>query len=211
MAIEGKGWEMQVVRLGLHKKGARSRTYGTYKVFRDGQAVDGLSGHICECIGPGDKVKESGHRIAAGRYELWTQFGKYKTVGFRPSPEPPGKQPMPAIGLREPGNPDGIGSRVGILIHPGHPPKLYLSSIGCLNPTKPIGPADDMDFVESRARMIAIINDLRNFAPAAFQHASNTPITGAMIVVEGEPMNILTGDDAAPLVAHVDSPQAAAG
>src|SRR5690348_1738897 len=118
MPIEGKGWEMQVVRLGLHKNGSKSRTYGTYKVFRDGHEVEGLSGHICECIGPGDKVGGSGHRVAAGRYELWTQFGKYKTVGFRPSPEPAGKQPMPAIGLREPGNPNGIGSRTGILIHP---------------------------------------------------------------------------------------------
>jgi len=40
---------------------------------------------------------------------------------------------MPAIRL------EGVGNRNGILIHPGHLPNLYLSSIGCLNPTNPLG------------------------------------------------------------------------
>jgi hypothetical protein len=188
-------WKMQIVRLGIHKKGSRARTYGTYQVFHDDVKVEALSGHVCECIGPGDTVNGSGHRIPPGRYEVWTQFGKYKTLDYRTDPSPPGKQPMPALGLREPGNPDGVGERTGILIHPGHPPKLYLSSIGCINLTKPLGPKDTMDFVESRKRVIDLIDDLRNFAPDAFEDHSNTPIKRATILIEGEPDNILNEDD----------------
>ena len=198
-----KEWKMQIVRLGIHNKGPRPRTYGTYQVLHDGVKVDALSGHVCECIGPGDTVSMSGHRIPQGPYELWTQFGKYKTIGYRENPSPAGKQPMPALGLREPGNPKGVGDRRGILIHPGHPKKagdvtgLYLSSIGCINLTKALGPADLMDFVESRARVIAVIKDLQNFAPDAFKdHSNDTPIPGATIVIQGEPKNILKDDDA---------------
>jgi hypothetical protein len=120
---------------------------------------------------------------------------------------------MPAIGLRDPGNPDGVGARTGILIHPGHPPpeEIYLSSIGCLNPTKPLGPADFMDFVESRARVIAIIDDLQQFAADAFKPTSDTPIKGAMIDIEGEPMNVLTGDDETLVAGIAGSPPVGAG
>jgi len=194
-------WKMRIVRLGIHKKGSRRRTYGTYQVFHDDVEVEALNGHVCECIGPGDTINGSGHRIPEGHYEVWTQFGKYKTIGYRTNSSPPGKQPMPALGLREPGNSEGVGERTGILIHPGHPKDPnhpvapYLSSIGCINPTRPLGPADTMDFVESRHRVIALIDDLRNFAPAAFESHSNTPIKRATIVVEGEPENIQQDDD----------------
>jgi len=206
VTITGKGWEMQIVRLGIHDKGDRPRTYGTYQVFHDGKPVQALSGHVCECSGPSDKVNGSGHRIPHGRYEVWTQFGKYKTIGFRTDPNPPGEQPMPALGLRDPGNPNGVGERTGILIHPGHPKNPdhpvapYLSSIGCINLTKPLKPADRMDFLESRERVIALIDDLRNFAPAAFDSHSDTPITGATLLIEGEPNQILN-DDAVVAVA----------
>jgi hypothetical protein len=197
-------WKMQIVRLGIHNKGPRIRTYGTYQVFHDDVAVAALSGHTCECDGLGDTVSGSGHRIPQGRYEVWTQFGKYVTVGFRTNPSPPGKQPMPALGVREPGNPDGVGKRTGILIHPGHPANPnrpvapYLSSIGCINLTKALGPKDRMDFVESRKRVIDLIDDLKNFAPDAFEDDSNTPIKRATLIIEGEPENILT--DAAGVI-----------
>ena len=121
-------WTMRIVRLGIHKKGTRRRTYGTYEVLHDGVKVEALSGHTCERIGPGDTVNMSGHRIPEGSYEMWTQFGKYKTAGYWPDPSPAGKQPMPALGLREPGNPHGVGDRTGqcallLLRSPG--PHLY--------------------------------------------------------------------------------------
>jgi hypothetical protein len=53
--IEGHGWELHVKRLGL-QRGSNDlvRTYGAYQVYVDGEPVAVLSGHICECIGPGD-------------------------------------------------------------------------------------------------------------------------------------------------------------
>jgi len=188
MPISGQGWEFHVVRLGLHKSGRQVRTYGEYQVYLNGQKIDTLSGHVCECTGPGDLVSESGNRVKQGRYPLSTQFHKYVTIGYSEDLHTPGKKPMPAILL------EGTEPRDGILIHPAHPPpawKLYISSIGCLNPTDPLDPAERMDFWDSRRRVIALIDDLRRFAPAAFQHNRNTPIPGAWAVIDREPMNVL--------------------
>jgi len=177
-------WELQVKRLGQQKSGKNIRTYGTYQVVIDGTADTSLSGHICERPGPGDntlKGKKNRARIAAGRYALSTQFGRYKSIGFSADESHP-----PAFLVL------GTGKRTGILVHPAHHPKLYLSSIGCFNPTKPLKAADNMVFAESRARVIAILNSLKAHDPDAFAKVGNkppkkSPIKDAFIVVEGEP------------------------
>jgi hypothetical protein len=94
---------------------------------------------------------------------------------------------MPGLLLMETGN------RTAILIHPGHPPKLYLSSIGCFNPTKPLGKDDDMEFLESRTRVLALIDSLRAFNPASFQRSRPTPIPDAAVVIDGEPTAAFNG------------------
>jgi hypothetical protein len=94
---------------------------------------------------------------------------------------------MPAIRL------EGTGNRDGILIHPGHPPNLYLSSIGCLNPTNSLEPDETMNFWDSRIRVIQMIDDLRNFAPNAFQHEGMARIADAWAVIDGEPMQTIGG------------------
>ena len=195
MPITGQGWEFHVVRLGLHKDGPKPRTYGEYQVYLNGQKVESLSGHVCECTGKGNLVKNSGRRIKEGRYPLSTQFHKFVTIGYSEDLHTPGKKHMPGILL------EGTDPRDGILIHPAHPPvaSLYISSIGCLNPTNPLNPADRMDFWDSRKRVIALIDDLHRFAPAAFEHKKNTPIPGAWAVIDGEPMNVLTAS--APAIA----------
>jgi hypothetical protein len=96
--IEGHGWELQVKRLGLqHRAGERVRTYGAYQLFIDGAPVTGLSGHICECAGPGDNtanVKKEHLRVREGRDALSTQFGKrYRSTGFTAG----AKHPMPGF------------------------------------------------------------------------------------------------------------------
>jgi hypothetical protein len=92
--------------------------------------------------------------------------------------------PMPGLLVGD------TGDRTEILIHPGHPPDLYLSSVGCLNLTHPLMASQKMDYLESRARVIAIIDSLRAFAPAAFQKDQPTSI-GAYVVIDGEPSNLL--------------------
>jgi hypothetical protein len=184
--IEGHGWELQVKRLGLqHRPGERVRTYGAYQVFIDGEPATSLSGHICECTGPGDNTahgKKEHLRIREGRYALSTQFGDlYRSVGFTAGPT----HPMPGFLLL------GTEVRTAVLVHPGHPPHLYLSSIGCFNPTKPLRADQKMDFTESRARVIAMIDSLRQHDPAAFANdeiGNNTPIANAFVVIDGEPM-----------------------
>jgi hypothetical protein len=97
---------------------------------------------------------------------------------------------MPGVLVEETEN------RTAILIHPGHPPHLYLSSIGCLNLTRPLGKNDDMDFLESRLRVIALIDDLHAFSPQSFHNGHSMRIPDASLVIDGEPMNMLP--DVAP-------------
>jgi hypothetical protein len=180
--IAGRRWELLVERLCVHIAGERRRTWGRYQVYRDGAAVATLCGFMCECVGPGNNVvPDTGLRIEPGRYRLTTQFGRYRTSGYCEDLSEAGRDPMPAVRLED------TGARVAILIHPGHPPNLYLSSVGCLNPTGPLEAGEDMDFRESRARVVALIDDLRGFAPDAFGAEINTPIAGGFVVVVGEP------------------------
>lgn len=214
MPINGQGWEFLVQRLGLHEHRGLTRTYGTYQVFVDGRST-GLHGHVCECIGPGDNSQpatpERKRRIEQGRYPLTTQFGQsYRSVGYSTDLTIPGTLRMPGVALIETGN------RTAILIHPGHPtppgdpPHSWLSSIGCLNLTRALRPDEDMEFWESRERVIAVLDSLRSFAPEAFVPAVNTPIPNAFAVIDGEPMDYLHADDL-PLVVAADDSGAARG
>jgi hypothetical protein len=182
MTIAGKGWEMFVERVCVHVAGERRRTWGRYQVYHNAVAAPTLSGFMCECVGPGNNaVPDTGLRIEPGRYRLTTQFGRYRSSGYSEDPSEPGRDPMPAFRLED------SGARTAILVHPGHPPNLYLSSVGCLNPTGPLAADQDMDFQESRTRVIALIDDLRQFAPDAFEAEINMPIDGAFVVIVGEP------------------------
>jgi hypothetical protein len=148
---------------------------------------------MCECVGPGDNQHAGNRkRIEQGRYPLWTQVGKYQSIGYSHDTKIAASLPMPGLRL------EGTGKRTGILIHPGHPPKLYLSSIGCLNPTEQLTARQSMNFWDSRTRVIALIESLRGFAPAAFQHKAVQPIANAWVVVDGEPMGLVAelADDA---------------
>ena len=182
MTIAGLGWELLVERLVMHRAGEARRAYGRYQAYRGGRPDPSLSGFMCECIGPGNNaVPGTGLRIEPGRYPLWTQFGRYRSIGYCNDLTTPGLDPMPGVRLEETGN------RTAILIHPGHPPNLYLSSVGCLNPTRALREDELIDYWDSRTRMIALIDSLRTFAPTAFATETNTPIEDASIVIIGEP------------------------
>jgi hypothetical protein len=184
MAITGIGWEFHMVRKSEQKRASdgKRRTVGTYQIFHDGvkQTGAGLSGMVAETRGPGaNQPAGNNRRIEEGRYPLFTQDGsKYVTIGFKDSDSTSAK-PKPGIELKE------TGSRSEILIHPG---QGFLSSIGCINPCTSLPDASEMiDFVPSRKRVIAIINDLKGFIGAAFPTTNGKKIVNAFVVVEGEP------------------------
>jgi hypothetical protein len=192
MPITGAGWEFHVQRLGIHKSGTKTRTYGEYQVFLNGNAVAALSGNVCESPGPGENQTpasfENPRRLEQGRYPLSTQFGPhFVTIGY--TTQQPENHPFPGVALT------GTGNRSAILIHPAHAPpppwSLFLSSIGCLNLTKPLQPDGLMDFMESRSRVIDVISSLAAFAPGAFAQRNDTLIPNAAVVIDGEPMNML--------------------
>ncbi len=182
--MQETGWVIAVRRLEQQHAAGRSRTYGRYDTFRDGQPIAGLSGFVCEALGPGDnKTLNNGKRIEAGRYPLFTHWHgvKYASIGYSLDRETPGALKMPAIRIGD------TQARTDILIHPGHPPTPYLSSVGCFNLTAPLAPDQEMEFWESRARVIALLDSLRAFAPEAFTAEDITRIPDAWLLVEGEP------------------------
>jgi hypothetical protein len=185
-------WELRVKRLRQEKRKTKgfARTVSSYQVFHNGASVAGLTGLFVERQGPGDNTKtgRSQHRrIAAGRYPLETHEGadapgtsipKYRTIGYSKSDRTNGYS-RACIGVAN------TGSREGILIHPAQD---YCWSIGCLNPgTNLIGPNDGIDYKQSRSMVIALIDDMKSFFGSKFPTSNNQPVTGAFLVISGEP------------------------
>ena len=186
MAQRPAGWELRVERLGLHRRGGLVRTYGRYVVTIDGLSYPGLDGFMLESGGPGDNIApDNGRRIEAGRYPLTTHFRSFVSTGYALGTSVVAEPPMPAIRLLD------TGRRTGILVHPVYPPedKLYVASVGCLNPTRALAPDQSAEFWESRQRVIAIIDSLRRYRPEAFVSAVPTPIPDAAVFIEGEPQD----------------------
>lgn len=184
MPIEGIGWEFHVVRKVEQRRPSdgKRRTVGTYRVFHDGvaQSRAGLSGTVAETRGPGaNRPAGNNRRVEVGRYPLFTQDGaKYVTHGYKDS-ESTSARPKPGLELKS------TGQRAEILIHPG---QGFLASVGCINPCKSLpDAAETIDYVPSRARVIAIIEDLKAFAGSAFPGTNGKRIPKAFVVIDGEP------------------------
>lgn len=184
MPIEGEGWEFHIVRQSEQRRPSdgRRRTVGRYQIFHNGvkQTGTGLSGTVAETRGPGaNKPAGNNRRVEEGRYPLFTQGGtKFVTFGFKDS-ESASAKPKPGIELKS------TGRRSEILIHPG---QGFLASEGCINPCTSLpNAAERIDFVPSRKRVLAIIDDLKAFAGASFPTKNGKRIPSAFVVVDGEP------------------------
>lgn len=180
MLINNKGWELLITRLREEVRDGRRRTVGKYQVFHDGKLVQNLAGMCAETRGPGDNSKAGNNRrIEIGRYPLLTQDGrKYVTIGYRDSTSIT-VIPRPALDVGK------TNTRIGILIHPG---RGFLSSVGCINPAKSLSQArTDIDFVDSRERVIAIIDDIKAFVGDSFPKRNGRLIPNAALVIDGEP------------------------
>jgi hypothetical protein len=184
MPIENSGWEFHIVRKSEQRRSndGKRRTVGKYQIYHDGvkQTGAGLSGAVAETRGPGtNKPAGNNRRIKEGRYPLFTQGGaKYVTIGYKDS-ESRSAKPKPGVELKN------TGQRAEILIHPG---QGFLASVGCINPCASLPNAAEMiDFVPSRKRVIAIINNLRAYVGGAFPTKNGKRIPNAFVVIDGEP------------------------
>lgn len=184
MPITKSGWEFHVIRQSeqRRKSDGKRRTVGKYQIFHNSvkQTGTGLSGTIAETRGPGaNSPMGNNRRVKEGRYPLFTQDGaKYVTIGYKES-ESTGAKPKPGLLL------ENTDERRGIVIHPG---QGFLSSIGCFNPCNSLPNESEMiDFIPSRKRVIAIIEDLKAFARSAFPSKNGKRIPNAFVVVDGEP------------------------
>jgi len=180
MPIATKGWELLITRIREDNRNGKRRTVGKYQVFHDGKAVGAIAGMCAETRGPGDNSKAGNNRcIEAGRYPQLTQDGKkYVTLGYKNSTNI-AAIPRPALDVGK------TDKRVGILIHPG---RGFLSSIGCINLAGSLASAKaDIDFVDSRTRVIALIDDLKAFVGNAFPKRNGQSIPNTALVIDGEP------------------------
>lgn len=168
------------------RRGAGVRTVGNYEVFFRGQKIRDLEGMVFETYGPGDNTATGTayhRRVEAKTYPLGTHSSagmvpKYATHGYTASTAAFAWS-RPAIRL------DNTGYRGGILMHPGGG---FLSSIGCLNLSRPLaGPNDSIDYADSRARVIAILEDMKARLGSTFPSRSWKTIPNAWMVIEGEP------------------------
>jgi hypothetical protein len=156
------------------------RTVSEYQCYWNGEAIPDLAGQTVERGGPGDNSDngvQRHRRIEAGKYPLSIQDGaRYKTYHYAAS-----GFPFPGLAL------DDTGHRSAILLHPCHDDDNgYLSSIGCINPAIGLTNANSrIDLANSRDRVIAIIDTMKEKLGDAFPHAGSIP--GAVIVIEGEP------------------------
>lgn len=156
---------------------------GTYAIYHDGKKQPGmrLSGATAETRGPGaNQPNGNGRRLEAGRYPLWTQAGtNYVTYGYNAS-ESRYAKPKPGIELMR------TGERTEILIHPGFG---FLSSVGCINPCTSLPNAGEMiEYVASRRRVLAIIDNLRVYLGVHFPMANGFEIPRAFVVIDDEPV-----------------------
>jgi hypothetical protein len=182
MPIKGQDWELHIVRKSVQSRRGGTRTIASYQVFHDGVAQIGASmkGMAAESRGPGaNKPAGNGKRIEEGRYPIATQGGeKYVTLGFKDS-ESSFAIPKPGIELLQ------TGERSEILIHPG---KGFLKSVGCINLCTSLpNAAENIDYQPSRNRVIAVIEDLKNFVGADFPATNGKRIPRAFVVIDGEP------------------------
>ncbi len=162
---------------------------GAYQVFHNGVpvthsiSVDGvdtpLSGTTAESCGPSQNdvpaTAANPSRIVAKSYRLATSGGpEYVTHGYRQDLQI--GEPMPGIELLDTGN------RFAILVHPGK--NAFLSSIGCINPCTSLPNAnEDISYPGSRRRVIALIEDMKQFL-GNFPASGDQMINGAAMVID---------------------------
>lgn len=190
-AVTQQGFVLHLQRTHCERRRDKTydRTVGTYSCFFNGAPLAGLTGMAFERQGPGDNGPtgtQNGRRIRAGSYALSTHAGNrtdaagvtlYKTIGFSPSTAV-GQAPRPSVRLLD------TGAREGILFHPGQD---YVWSTGCFNFSSPLPSGGAMDWDDSRAHVIAVIEGMRSALGARFPGGNNVRIGGVTMVIEGEP------------------------
>ncbi len=188
--IDRGGFVMKIKRTRCERARGRAfdRTVGSYTCYFEGVALPGLSGAVYERQGPGDNNatgRANHRRVEAGVYPLSTHAGDrndhgvtlYRTLGYSASGVV-GQASRPCVRLL------GTRGRSGVLFHPADG---YLWSVGCFNLSKPLAPLGRIEWSDSRARVIAVIDAMRNSLGARFPADANKPIPDAVMIVEGEP------------------------
>jgi hypothetical protein len=179
--IPATGWVffLQRLREELRAGEGFARTVGSYQVYQNGAPVSHLAGMTVERQGPGNNgaMGKTYHTcIEAGLYPIRPHdSAKYSTLHYLQT----GAHPRPAVEI---GN---TGQRTEILIHPAD---RYGSTIGCINLSGPLADADsDIVLPDSIARVVAMINDLKQFHAGGLPTSADGSIKDAYLLVVDAP------------------------
>jgi hypothetical protein len=180
------GYVLCINRVRTEQRASKpfARTVGFYQAFFNNEPIPEISGVTVERQGPGDNSNTGvtqHRRLEAGSYPLLTHAGAnghYRTLGY-PDPGNIRTRPWPCVRV---GN---TGSRSGILCHCAGG---YLMSIGCINLTGVLPDAKaDIDFGDSRRRVMALINSMNKHLGPDFPTMNNATIKNAMLLIRNEP------------------------
>lgn len=179
--LDPLGFVIYVSRSREEQSGDRARTIGTYRVTYAGQSIAGLEGTTVESKGPGNNaIAGSGLRLETGAYPLATHQGSiFATIGYVLG-ETFEARPKPAIRLGE------TGARSVILIHPGIG---FFGGSGTIVLSKKLeGPSSTVDPKDSRERVVALINAMKEKLTTGFPVTNDSRIPNAWVVISGEPV-----------------------
>src|SRR4051812_17981242 len=181
MSDPKKGFCIQITRVREEQRAGISfaRTVSNYTCVWNDTPLDGLTGQMVERGGPGNNTSTGvqNHLCIAARavpYPLQIADGNhYKTYDYAEN------HLLPGLLLGD------TGKRTGILIHPCHDAEFgYLSSIGCINPAFGLtGPKSRVDLADSRARVVALIEALKDKLGSKFPKRGEIP-TATVLITE---------------------------
>ena len=185
-AEENNGWEFHIVRKSEQRRASdgKRRTVGEYQIFHDGvkQEGAGLSGTVAETRGSAPTNLLA--TIAASRKDatpcsLRTARNMSRSATrIRRSTF---AKPKPGLELKETGQ---RAKRSPL----STPAKVFSRASADINPCTSLPDAAEMiDFVPSRKRVIAIINDLKAYVGDTFPTTNGKRIPNAFVVIDGEP------------------------
>jgi peptidoglycan L-alanyl-D-glutamate endopeptidase CwlK len=180
------GFVIYVKRSAVQQRNGKpfARTIGYYQAFYNREPIPGVAGVTVERQGPGDNTKNGDHRdrrIKSGTYPLSAHAGasgKYATYRYAVAGSAQ-HRPWPCLRV------DGTKARTGILIHCAGG---YAMTVGCINLAGDLPDAStNIDFADSRKRVIALIDSMKEHLGRKFPTRNNTKIEDALLVIEGEP------------------------
>jgi hypothetical protein len=168
-------WELRVSRKTEQTRNGKRRLVGRYQVFHDGRPAIGLHGAIAESLGPRATAPVTDETPEVFCAHVINDE-KYATIGYSLNANPAALQRPGLLFV-------SADQQRRLLLHPA---RGFCWSVGTIHLASKLDhSAFDIDFADSRARTIALIDDLRAFVGFGFPTSAGSKIPRAKIMFSG--------------------------